>query len=364
MYSEEDYWVWLCSVKGVGRRAFLCAVDKLGSAKNIFENPKEIKGLKGVTEKTADNIINSATAEYMDGIFEKCEKLGIKTVSYNSNDYPYFLKNTAGMPLVLYYKGKMPSDWEKSVSVVGSRNPTRNGYKIIENLCENIAKNDIIVVSGMASGCDSAAHGGALRAGGITVAVLGCGADNVYPKENEMLYRQILEKGCVISEFIPGTKPIPAYFPRRNRIVAGISRCLIVGQAAKKSGVNSTVSYAEEYGKTIFAIPGEIDNPLSFVSNRLIKNGAEVLLGYEDFMETMGFEIVNNSQIQVENKKVPLDFLHKHIYNLLLKGDLNIEQIAKQTNKEINDINIALTVMEMEGYIECLPGNIFSVRKI
>ncbi|MFH1452374.1 MAG: DNA-processing protein DprA [Armatimonadota bacterium] len=222
---------------------------------------------------------------------EFCTKLGIKITTPGEKDYPLHLNNIYDPPLCLYYKGKMPADDDILISVVGSRAATPPGRINAENMGFKLASYGITVVSGMARGIDTCAHTGALKAGGKTLAVLGCGLNIVYPPENKKLMKQISETGAVISEFPPEAPPNAWNFPIRNRIISGISMATIVVEASQKSGSLITAGCALEQGKEVFAMPGNALSQVAKGVNRLIKDGARLIENAEDILLELNIKI-------------------------------------------------------------------------
>lgn len=361
---ENRYWMWLASTSGMNTKWFYKLLQKYVTTQNIFYNIGEIKKVfADMPSFLSEQLIKTASQTYIDDMFSELLKKQIEFVTPNTNDYPYFLNDMENAPLILYYKGKLPKYWDRATTVVGTRDASQKGYHIMKNLIKEIAEEEVAIVSGMARGTDSAAHLGALEAKGTTIAVLANGVDIVYPKENAELYERIIQNGAVVSEHKPSQIALPRFFPIRNRIMAGLTSALIVGEAPKKSGVVSTVQYAENMNRQILAIPGNIDSELSYLPNELIKNGVPLLNNAKVFFEIMGWQHKQICSKNSEIKKLTLDLLEQQIYNLLLKDDLTSEQLSIMLNISVIEINQKLTDMEIMGVIRCLPGNIFSIDK-
>ena len=362
--EEERYWVWLAGIDGVFVKWFYILQSVYPRIRSLFECPERIRrDIPNFPPQIAASVQNAANREYIDAMFEQIREKGLCVTTALSTDYPYTLQALSDPPPVLYYKGMLPSLWERSVSVVGTRRPTRNGERFVRKITEEIAMQDVVVVSGMARGIDSAAHAGALAADGQTVAVLGCGADIVYPKENKKLYERIAEKGAVLSEFRPGTPPVAENFPRRNRIIAALSGATVVSEGGIKSGAGITADIALTLGKQVFAIPCEPGSDVSALPISLLKSGAFILSESADLMDVMGWEksMFKNKK---ENKTgLGLDFFQEQIYNSLLKGNLNADQLANRLGVPVGKVNSALTVMELMGAVERLPGNNYCIQE-
>ena len=205
------------------------------------------------------------------------------TISIDDDIYPQELRKIANPPKTLYCLGDTSLLQKEAVAIVGCRNASKYGLKIAKIFSDGISKKGVTIVSGLARGIDSEAHKGAIDNEGKTIAVLGCGIDVIYPFENEYLYKEIIEKGgLIITEFLPGTKPLKENFPIRNRIVSGLSKAIIVVEAKRRSGTMITVDYAVEQNKDVYVVPGNIDSINSTGTNNLIKEGALVITSYED----------------------------------------------------------------------------------
>ena len=212
----------------------------------------------------------------------------IEIINIHDKSYPDKLKVIYDPPIVLYIKGNKNILNEKAMAIVGCRLCTKYGENIANKLAYNLSLNNINVISGLARGIDSCAHKGTLKTNGKTIAVVGCGLDRVYPTENKTLFNEIINNnGAIISEYIIGTKPLAKNFPRRNRIISGLSDGVIVVEAREKSGTLITVDFALEQGKNIYAVPGNIDNPNSYGTNDLIKQGAKIITNFQDIYEDL-----------------------------------------------------------------------------
>lgn len=247
---------------------------------------EELMQTEGIGEKTSEIILSPSIKQNLNKHIGYMEKHNIDIVSIQDAEYPEILKEIYDAPISLYVRGNKNILNELSVAIIGCRECTEYGRNITKNLSYNIAKNKINIVSGLAKGIDGIAHQGALFAGGKTIAVLGNGLDTIYPKENEHLAIEILQKGgAIISEYPLGTKPEKQNFPERNRIVSGMSKGIIVVEAKEKSGTLITVDFALEQGRDVFVVPGNINSEASIGTNDLIKQGAKLITSYKDVLE-------------------------------------------------------------------------------
>ena len=366
MISEyEFYWYWLASTPRVGaKRIFALASQELDFAE-LFVWAEKGKSLEqfGLSPGLAAKLKARADRSMLERELEELEQRGIGVCTMISPGYPPLLKEIHAPPALLYYKGNLEVLGERALAVVGSREASRAGAANIQRLSKELAEAGVCIVSGMARGIDGAAHRGALAAkDGKTIAVLGCGVDVAYPRENADIYEQICERGAVISEYRPGTTPLPGNFPVRNRIMSGMVPGVLVGDGRAKSGAQITVRLAAEEGRDIFALPTEAMNPLFELPNLLIADGAYVCLSSDDILNFYGWEAQKVEKGRVLTPQ-GLDFLEGELYNLLLKGEMSIEQIADSLNKRPQELSLALTKLELKGLVVRLVGNVFAIEK-
>lgn len=369
MHDSIKYWVWLSSIPGIGAR-------KCSQLLEHFEEPERIwraesDELKKLTFLDRINVNNILDKKYKNGVTKHLENLykyDVKAVTIKDGSYPYYLKNTYDPPAVLYVRGKLKKD-EKTVAVVGSRKATAYGLSIAEKLAYDLSKCGLAVISGMARGIDSYAHKGALKAGGRTIAVLGCGPDVIYPSENGTLMKDIIVSGAVVSEYLPGFPPVPGNFPARNRIISGISLGVVVVEANEDSGSLITADFAVEQGREVFAIPGNVSSRNSVGTNRLIKEGARVVTGIEDILEELNIKentyisdgfIKNNVKGTVSLKGLDRD--ERKIIEYLKAAPLQIDNLAKESGLSVSMLSAVLVFLEMKGLIEQMPGKIFKLK--
>lgn len=295
-------------------------------------------------EKTKNNNNFTKMCEYL--VNEK-----INFILYNELDYPEQLKNIYNPPIGIFVKGDLP-DFNNSIAVIGARKASDYGKTAAYKLAYELAGNGIAVVSGMARGIDSCSHRGALDGNGITVAVMGSGFKNIYPKENASLINEIVKKGCVITEYVPDMMPFASNFPARNRIISGLSRAILVIEAGEKSGSLITVNYALEQGKDVFAVPGNIFSYGSYGTNKLIQDGAKPITNIQDILE----------EFKIDYRKKDIEALDEYetvILRLLKQGGMKVEQITENSNLNINMILTTLSKLECRGIIKRVYGNYY-----
>lgn len=284
--EDLKYWIWFSRLENLTPKVLITLLEKFKTPINLFNKTKEQLLKENIKEKYIDKIINPIYRENLNSYIEYMKKNCIDIITIYDKYYPEKLKEIYDPPVILYIKGRKEILKEKAISIVGCRNSSKYGENIAKKIAYNLSLNNINIVSGLAKGIDSFAHIGALEAKGKTIAVVGCGLDTVYPRENKNLFGNIIKQGgAVISEYVIGTKPVPYNFPKRNRIISGLSNSVIVVEAKEKSGTLITADFALEQGKEIYAVPGNIDNPNSYGTNELIKQGAKVLTSIDDILE-------------------------------------------------------------------------------
>lgn len=303
---QEDsrvYWIWLAEAMGQGSLTAADLITRFKAANKIYDGAVET--MEADEEFSEDKIakikakIANRSLDRAYEIINRCEKLGITIITYDSELYPSFLRAINNFPLVLYSRGKLP-DYNRNmlVAIVGTRSMTDYGRRIAYSLGTGLAYGGAVVVSGMALGADSMALLGAMEAGGKTVAVLGCGVDVIYPREHKDIYYKLLNNGAIISEYPPGTPPIGSHFPVRNRIMSGISDATVVVEASESSGAMITANLAINHGRKLFAVPGKIGESGAEGPNLLIRDGALPCVCAEDILSE--FEFIYHGKISVD----------------------------------------------------------------
>lgn len=296
----------------------------------------------------------------------------IDKITINDAAYPENLRNIHRPPKVLYINGSFKADDKNAVAIVGSRRATYYGLETAEALAYDLAIRGVTIVSGMARGVDSAAHKGALKAKGRTIAVMGSGHNNIYPPENQNLYKEIAKTGAVVTEFENDMKPLAENFPQRNRIISGLSLGVIVVEAARNSGALITASFALEQGREVFSLPGKISSVTSAGTNELIKDGAKLVQSADDVLEELNLHEIDlvsgeakeliDSKISKQTKAYIYNSLtddERKVYKILSDEPLYIDDIVKASNVNIGKISKVLLNLEMKKVIKALPGKQF-----
>jgi len=355
--NEEIYMLWLSTLYALGSRKLNALLDEFGSARSIFDAPESLlRAAEGVSDKNIAAITEERSLEKIEELLLRMEKNKIVFVSRRHETFPPLLKDIPDPPVGIYYIGDLPDPSLPHVSMIGSRRCSEYGLTAARMLSKPLAQNGVVIVSGMARGIDGTAHKGAIEGGGKTVAVLGCGADICYPADHRALREDIIQNGCVVSEYPPGVSPFPAFFPARNRIISGFSSVLVVVEAALKSGTVITVDQAMDQGRDVMAVPGSILNKLSEGTNKLIKDGALPAANYEDILAALGIDretrMQNKPQI-AENSLAPEE---KIIYDALSFEPATFDDLISKTRSGAQNLHYICTMLELKGFIKKLPG--------
>lgn len=284
--EKQCYWIWLSRIENINTIVLYQLLEKYEEPENIWKLTFTQLVKEGLDFYTAQSIIEPVYRTNLGKYLVYMKKNHIELITYRDKQYPKLLRNIYHFPIVLYVKGNKEILNQDFIAIVGCRNCTNYGEQIAKKFSYDLAKRNISVISGMARGIDTFAHMGCIQANGAkTVAVLGSGLDNIYPPENKILYENIIRfGGAIISEYVVGTKPIGSNFPKRNRIISGMAKSLIVIEAKIKSGTFITVDFALEQGKDIYVVPGNINSLCSEGTNELLKQGAIPITKIDDII--------------------------------------------------------------------------------
>lgn len=349
--DELTAWLRLTLIPGLGGEGQRRLLETFGDPEAVFAAPPS--ALRGVLSGgLAERLLaHDCTAE-IEAALAWASQTGNRILTLADADYPQALLTAADPPLLLYAKGRSELLNRPALAIVGSRNATKQGEANATALAQALAAAGLTIVSGLAAGIDAAAHRGALNEAASTIAVVGTGCDRIYPARNEALAREIAIKGCILSEFPLGTPPIAANFPRRNRLIAGLSRGCLVVEAAKQSGSLITARLAAEAGREVFAIPGSIHSPQSKGCHALIKQGAKLVESAQDILEELRWENVTNPAALPPVKEAETDPLL-----IALGGDpCDLDTLAARTGLAPDALLARLFALEMDGRIANLPG--------
>ena len=352
---------------GVGAILHGRLVDRFGGAVGAVAAGKNgWKSVEGIGPKTAD-AIGDVTDQQIDEEIEIAASAGVRIIAEDDADYPPALKVLDGHPAVIYVRGQLEQTDAVAIGVVGSRRCTHYGMEQAERFGELLGQAGFTVVSGGARGIDTAAHRGALRAGGRTIAVMGCGLSTHYPAENEKLFEQIVtqQQGAIVSELPMRTAVLSGNFPTRNRIISGLSLGVLVVEAAQRSGALITAREAAEQGKLVFAVPGPVSSPMSRGTNALIRDGVILAQSMEDIVEHLG-DVGATMVPEAEPAEFTMPHgLTEHEQQLLTAlggGGLSVDALVTRTNIESAKVVASMTMLVLKGHVTQHPGNEFALR--
>ncbi|MCI6640307.1 MAG: DNA-processing protein DprA [Pygmaiobacter massiliensis] len=370
--DERLYWLWLAHGLGPAARQLPQLLEQYGSAKQIFAHRMEICRRRLVTQAQQRVLATSRPEQFFESL-ARHEDAGVQILVYSEEAYPPLLRQIDSPPPVLYLVGDAAClSSLLMIGMVGTRRPSAYGMDAARTLADGFAKAGAVLVSGLAEGLDSEAHRAAVRAQVPTVAVLGTAIDQCFPAKNAPLREQIEQCGAVISEFPIGTPGKPAYFLARNRMIAGLSKVLCVVEARMRSGTMSTVQFALDYGRDVYAVPGSIFSPLSEGTNRLLAEGARVLTKPQDLLEDWAQELMpqyHGIEKQAPQEEIPVQqklslctlsrkavCLEKCLLASRAKG---MEELCRETGLSAGEVMAALTELELEGLCVAQPGRLF-----
>ena len=352
--NELKYWVGFSKMPGIGRVKTSQLLEHFNTLEHAWKAPIGELKKSGLDSKTVENIVNLRTRIAPDEEMDSLKKYKIKVLTCDSLTYPQRLKEIYDYPPVLYIRGNLLPQDECCLAVVGTRRATVYGRQVTEEIVSDLARNGITIVSGLARGIDSVAHRAALEVGARTMAVFACGLDIVYPAENAKLAREIMEHGALISEYPLGTKPKADNFPRRNRIMSGLSLGVLVIEAGESSGALITANQALEQNREVFAVPGSILSPASRGTNHLIQEGAKLVRNYVDILEELNLTIMAQ---QLEMKELlPVDEAESLLLKQLSREPIHIDDICRQSGLATALVGSALTMMELKGMVKQVGG--------
>lgn len=417
MADQTVKWIWLAEIFSTGSIKTDELIDVFGSAEAVYEaSPEDYRKLRYLTPKDYEGLCNKSLDEAQ-RIYDYCADKNYRMVTLDSDNYPGKLRDIPSRPILLYTHGILPDvDMTPSFSIVGTRKATPYGAKVASMMAMGVAQAGGIVTSGMAEGIDTFAHRGALQGNGTTIAVLGCGLDVLYPRSNEALREAIPGNGCVITEHAPKVRPTKYAFPIRNRIISGLSEVTVVVEAGIRSGSLITATTAAEQGRTVYAVPGNVDRSESAGPNRLIIDGARPLVTVRQLIaETLPLyphvlrlanlentsllvaakqaeaelleeiktvqknfrkpketkeEVVQKPLAGLEKETVTktvstpegLNELQTQIYEIVREGSPNLNEIAAKCSAPVYKVMAEITALELKKAIELLPTGRFIIK--
>ncbi|MDP2994105.1 MAG: DNA-processing protein DprA [Anaerolineales bacterium] len=360
--NDKRYWVGFNLVKGIGAVRLQALCDHFGDLALAWQAPADALQAAGLSPKLAERVAQVRAGVDLDKYLTQVITQGIEILTWDDELYPPRLKEIDQPPPVLYVRGALTTEDSWAVAVVGTRRVSAYGRQVAEELASFLAANGVTVVSGLARGVDAIAHQSALKAGGRTIAVLGCGVDRIYPPEHVQLAEKMMASGALISDYAPGTPPDASNFPPRNRIISGLSMATVVVEAGETSGALITAQFAIDQGREVFAVPGNILAPQSKGTNRLIAQGARPMLSVRDLLDVLNLTRVTEQRLV--RKALPTDETESKLMSVLTHEPLHMDEIRNQTGLPIERVSATLVMMELKGLVRQVGGlNYVAVRE-
>ena len=367
--KQRRYRQWLSFALGTAHGRLHDILESYeGDAEAAFHDaradclPSQNKREEGLNEQ----LHKKASEAYIDKCLAYLSRHHIQMILLEDENYPALLREIHRPPMCLYVKGKLPCQLPLPIAMIGSRKCSEHGREIALHLSRDLAAANACVVSGLANGIDGICAQGALQTAENpfpTIAVLGSGVDVVYPKRNQRIYDAIVERGAVVSEYLPSEPAIPAYFPQRNRIISGISRGVVVIEAELQSGTSITVDFALEQGRDVFAVPGRPTDPKSKGTNRLIQMGcAKPVMEAADILDEYGIQVKKTILQEKRIDESSLSFQQQLILRLLQASERNYDELSEMTGFSPLELNFALTEMELSEIIKQSSGRLYSLK--
>lgn len=343
------YWLALLRTPSVGTSTFSKLANQFSDLSEVFIR-KNQQHLEKLLSKEALDYIAAPDWASVEKDLAWATKPHHHLITLQDQNYPAYLKEISDPPIVLYVNGQLDSLHTPQIAIVGSRNPSFTGRENAFQFANQLAKSGLTITSGLARGIDSASHQGALTASGKTIGVLGCGINHIYPKENTSLAEKIIEEGALISEFPLGTPPLPKHFPQRNRIISGLSRGVLIVEAAMRSGSLVTARLANEQGREVFAIPGSIQNTLSKGCHYLIREGAKLVETVDDIIQELGFSPLPS--IEKKSKIIKFSTIKEQkIWDALEAEPTAVDIIITRSGLTVSEVSSILLHFETNGFI-------------
>lgn len=367
----DDYlgWLALALTPGLGARSAGKLLREFGSPDAVFSASLTALEAQHIPAAVAQTIHSGQPLSAAARELANTQANGCRLLTWDEPQYPARLREIYDPPPLLYVKGNTELLNRHMISIVGARRPTPYGNQMAERLARDLAARGLMITSGLARGIDASAHKGALGSpGGNTIGVLGCGIDVVYPKENKKIFEQIEQRGAIVSEFPLGTFPAPQNFPIRNRVIAGIGLGVVVVEGAQYSGSLITARLAMEFGREVFGVPGNATQPASFGPNQLIKQGAKLVMGWEDVVEELPTAVraelmpVEMASSEERNELIERDLTptERPLYGLLSVDEArHVDDLVETSGLTSSEVLAALFDLEIKGVVRQLPGKQF-----
>lgn len=347
----QQFWLAFTYVHGVGPIRLRHLRSQFTTLENAWNASSHDLLAAGLPQASVDHHAKLRQELKPERLLEQVAKLHAWVITWEDEQYPPLLREINDAPPVLYGRGTLYPEDQRSLAVVGTRRASIYGKEMTQRLVSGLAAQEITIVSGLAHGIDTYAHQAAIEAGGRTIAVMGCGIDQLYPSDQKVLAAKIVEQGALITEFPPGTKPERGNFPARNRIISGLTLGTLVIEAPDRSGSLMTANLAGEQNRDVFAVPGNATSPNSLGTNRLIQDGAKLVLTMDDILKEL-----NLTQRQLETQRAvqaaaPATPLEAQILQLVTVEPLHVDEVCRRCALSIQEINATMVLMELKGLI-------------
>ena len=362
--EQIKYWLAFNKVRGIGRVRFKLLENHFDSMEAAWSASEAELRAAGLDRRTIRSVADGRQKFDPDAEAERLLKSGVRAFTWHDDDYPAQLKEIYDLPPLIYVKGNLTPDDERSIAVVGTRNPSHYGRQVAEQLVYDIASAGVTIVSGLARGVDGIAHRIALDAGQRTIAVLGSGLDIIYPREHTSLSERVAENGALVSEHALGTRPDARNFPRRNRIMSGMTLGTLVIEAGARSGALITARQALEENREVFAVPGSIFSPNSEGTNRLIReSAAKLVTACEDVLEELNLSAVAQ---QIEMTALfPEDENEAELLRYITFDPVHVDDVCRSSGRSAPDVSSTLAMMELKGLVRQVGGmNYVRLREV
>ena len=349
--DDLKYWVAFSRVPSIGRARYQLLLRSFGTLEQAWHASETELSEAGLDNHSLTAVTSSRPKIDPEAEMERLEQAGVRTLTWDDPDYPPRLKEIYDLPPVLYLKGSLLPEDQRSLTIVGTRRATAYGRQAASDLATDLARSGVTIVSGLARGIDAIAHRSTLEAGGRTIAVLASGLDVIYPPEHAPLASQILENGALVSEHPVGVRPEAKNFPRRNRIMSGMTLGTLVVEAPTGSGAIWTVRHALEQDREVFCVPGSIFSPNSLEPNLLIQQGAKLVMNHRDILEELNLTVVGE-QFPMQALLQPMDETESAILNQVSYEPIHIDEVGRLAGLPMAAVSSTLALMEIKGMVK------------
>ena len=347
--ADAKYWLGFSLVPEIGPRRIQLLLKAFGNLAAAWTASESRLRDSGLEDAPTQNLLGTRSQIDLDVEFARVERVGARLLTLCDDNYPPLLREVPDAPPVLYVRGTLLPQDELALAIVGTRKATTYGKDVAAHLARQLARNGVTIVSGLALGIDAAAHRGALEGGGRTIAVLGTGVDQIYPREHRELAREIVERGALVSEFPIGMGPEARNFPRRNRVISGLSLGVLVAEAPEQSGALITTTIAAEQGREVFAVPGNIFSAVSGGTNRLIQDGAKLVITIDDILDELNIAHRNVQTKTITERIAPANETEAQLLQYLSLEPIHIDDLVRLCGLPITSVISTLTLVELKG---------------